>query len=928
VEHCWGLSARRRRRQADNMAEPIEVMDDVRNGIDGDSHERRTDIEHFANRDVARVAHGPPGTQLEPAGRIQFARASGAPSPPALVSPPAGLPSSEPNSSFFLLELSREAARIELRQSKVAISTAACPLLQPGANRRADALGRSLEMSSRFISLAALGLATGACTAPTPSTPVSTEAAAQQLESGFIDKEENVTKISPLVQSLTAQATHAVDVLSKVKSGVDAAKTVLQFLGYLPPDDAAQQALFAELRQQVEDLGIALGELETAPARDQRLSDMRSYVNIIKKDLAISGGEAINQSLLSPAEVVELGGAMEDSQTAAQSGGNPSAFLRPFGEQLTDGDWKKLIGNRPGCVKGVGSCTINFITDKKLIFDWRLGLPDFVRLIASRLAIIAATSADFKTTGFLAEEFQQYRTRLGELYDQMKTGIQCASNRALLTDVVCADVYSGVAMSTQLNEPACNIGGSLVCQSRIDDANARLTREVMSKLPLYKMRNMIDALSVLMDQDSDLANLHRIRLRTEGGPMCLSQRFVGVWADNPDDPYNPILQGDLWGTSVVGCTGDPNQNFTYDRESGHISNDSGACLTPSRFDLGEGVVVKPCTGDAGELWSYDPVTGVLENGSHSVLAGPPAPFLSSAPRTEVRGTGSLQSWQPYAIPRPTRSLLWRNVNSGELSAWLLDLSGNVTGTRELSRRCTAEDGCASRKVIGTLDLNQDGNFDVLWHDTSTGQVSAWLLDEQGTVLGQRVLSWGCGPACAQDWTAIATLDVNRDEHTDLVWQNVGTGEISAWLLDNHGTVIGAQSLSMGCDEGCARTRSAVAALDANGDGNMDLLWHDTNHGDLTAWLLDHGRVTSTSSLSRLCGAGDGCSQSWRVVGAADLNGDSTGDVLFYNAETGQLSTWLTDGNGTVIGEQSLSWRCDTPSGCAAAWQPVGLISVR
>jgi hypothetical protein len=73
-------------------------------------------------------------------------------------------------------------------------------------------------------------------------------------------------------------------------------------------------------------------------------------------------------------------------------------------------------------------------------------------------------------------------------------------------------------------------------------------------------------------------------------------------------------------------------------------------------------------------------------------------------------------------------------------------------------------------------------------------------------------------------------------------------------------------------------------------GSTDLLWHDVQHGDLTAWLLNQGQVTGTKSLSVLCGADTGCSQAYRVIGAADFNGDGTGDVLFYDEQSGAVTS--------------------------------------
>jgi hypothetical protein len=55
-----------------------------------------------------------------------------------------------------------------------------------------------------------------------------------------------------------------------------------------------------------------------------------------------------------------------------------------------------------------------------------------------------------------------------------------------------------------------------------------------------------------------------------------------------------------------------------------------------------------------------------------------------------------------------------------------------------------------------------------------------------------------------------------------------------------------------------------------------------------------------------------------VVGVRDFNGDGYADVLWFNANSGQLSEWLLDGQGNVIATPSLSMTCG--SGCSPPWQ--------
>src|SRR4051794_20463294 len=139
-------------------------------------------------------------------------------------------------------------------------------------------------------------------------------------------------------------------------------------------------------------------------------------------------------------------------------------------------------------------------------------------------------------------------------------------------------------------------------------------------------------------------------------------------------------------------------------------------------------------------------------------------------------------------------VLWYNIATGELSSWLLTINnpGQVTGTQKLSWSC--DPTCARDwKVVGTGNFKDTSRFkmDVLWHNQNTGEVSAWRTDFNGKVTGTLKLSWSCDAAsgCSRDWKVVGTGDFNGDGATDVLWHNQSTGEVSAWLLDPSGTGI-------------------------------------------------------------------------------------------------------------------------------------------
>jgi hypothetical protein len=270
-------------------------------------------------------------------------------------------------------------------------------------------------------------------------------------------------------------------------------------------------------------------------------------------------------------------------------------------------------------------------------------------------------------------------------------------------------------------------------------------------------------------------------------------------------------------------------------------------------------------------------------------------------------------------------ILWHNRGTGELSAWLLN-GASVLGAQSLGWRCDTASGCATNWTpIATGDFNYDGQRDLLWFNAQSGVLSPWLLNG-ASVTGTQDLDWHCDAAsgCSAAWRPVGTGDFNGDGRVDVLWHNAQSGELSVWLL-NGATVTGTQSLSWRCDaaSGCSSAWRAIAVGDFNRDGLTDVLWHNAQTGELSAWILNGAGVAlSTQSLSWRCDAASGCSTRWKVVGSGDLNQDGHRDLLWYNATTGQVSAWLLDG-ATVLGSMELAWTCTAASGCASQWKLVG-----
>jgi hypothetical protein len=232
-------------------------------------------------------------------------------------------------------------------------------------------------------------------------------------------------------------------------------------------------------------------------------------------------------------------------------------------------------------------------------------------------------------------------------------------------------------------------------------------------------------------------------------------------------------------------------------------------------------------------------------------------------------------------------------------------------------------------VVDTIDDNS-----VLWHDVNSGVLSEWIFDDSGAVFEAPALSTtcdvnsGCVPIqhpIGRVWQRPACSDGVCGSRAGLAWIVWPTGQVAIWNMLGS-TVTGGQTVSWSCGGNCLNEWRPRVTADFNNDGNTDILWYDENTGQLSAWLLDsNATVTGTQTLSWTCSLPSGCASAWRLVAAADVNGDGNVDLLWHDASTGQLLNWLLDGSGNVVGTQTLSWTCDEPSGCASAWTAVGYI---
>jgi hypothetical protein len=192
------------------------------------------------------------------------------------------------------------------------------------------------------------------------------------------------------------------------------------------------------------------------------------------------------------------------------------------------------------------------------------------------------------------------------------------------------------------------------------------------------------------------------------------------------------------------------------------------------------------------------------------------------------------------------------------------------------------------------DFNGDGQSDIVWRNTATGQNVVWLMDAAG-LLSQASLP----PVADARWQLAAVVDLNADRKPDLVWRNVATGQNAVWYLD--GTALVSQAALPSVTD---LNWQIVATADFNGDGKPDLVWRNQVTGQNVVWYLDGATLVSQALLAPVVDT------AWQIAGSGDFNGDLKPDLLWRNAVTGQNVVWYLNG-ATLVSQAALPPVADT-----------------
>jgi len=202
-------------------------------------------------------------------------------------------------------------------------------------------------------------------------------------------------------------------------------------------------------------------------------------------------------------------------------------------------------------------------------------------------------------------------------------------------------------------------------------------------------------------------------------------------------------------------------------------------------------------------------------------------------------------------------------------------------------------GGADWKIVGLNDIDGDSYPDIILQQTSTGYIKSITLN---TGISAGSSKWIGNPGGA-DWEVDKVVDVDNDNIADIVMQHNTLGYIKAFKLSNDFSVT---SKWIGNPGGADWETHGIADID--GDGVKDIVMQNTTSGYIKAYKLD----STFKGTSKWVGNPGGLS--WMVKGIEDIDGDGIKDVVIQHSSLGYVKAYKLNssflGNSKWVGNPS------------------------
>lgn len=117
-------------------------------------------------------------------------------------------------------------------------------------------------------------------------------------------------------------------------------------------------------------------------------------------------------------------------------------------------------------------------------------------------------------------------------------------------------------------------------------------------------------------------------------------------------------------------------------------------------------------------------------------------------------------------------ILWQHTNG---AVWVWYMNGT---NRVASAFVGATNSNPGWNLVGTGRFGGPGGVDLLWQNEN-GSLAAWQLGKGLTIVGMIPLN---PPQVDANWRVAGTHDLNRDGHTEIIWQH-SSGLVIYWIMN-------------------------------------------------------------------------------------------------------------------------------------------------
>ena len=226
-------------------------------------------------------------------------------------------------------------------------------------------------------------------------------------------------------------------------------------------------------------------------------------------------------------------------------------------------------------------------------------------------------------------------------------------------------------------------------------------------------------------------------------------------------------------------------------------------------------------------------------------------------------------------------VFWSST-TGRTAAWTLDGYGVKSGGGSI-----LAGSVSSAWTLTTLgDLDGDGIPELFWR-SSSGFVNAWFLNSNCQYVRSTNIN---SSAISSSWRLGGCGDVNGDGRVELFFHNTSSGATRTWFLGSDGALERSVAIY---SNGIASGWTLRTCGDVDGDGNVELFWQRSN-GDTRTWFLNtNGQWASSAVIwsTRV-------STAWTLRGCGDVDGDDRVE-LFWQSSAGATRTWFLGTNGVL-----------------------------